>query len=49
MSCFQSLEFSVFVTGYRPYDPFPVEVDFDEMRWVIKKLEFCEDPDMLYW
>ncbi|KAJ0682487.1 hypothetical protein HanPI659440_Chr16g0647891 [Helianthus annuus] len=47
------LEFGIFgeklsVTGYWPYDPFPVEVDFDEMRWVIKKPEFCEDPDMLY-
>ncbi|KAJ0438973.1 putative F-box protein [Helianthus annuus] len=38
----------LFVTGYRPYDPFPVEVDVDEVRWVIKKPEFCEDPDMLY-
>ncbi|KAJ0461321.1 hypothetical protein HanOQP8_Chr16g0626001 [Helianthus annuus] len=26
----------LFITGYRPFDPFPVEVDVDEMRWVIK-------------
>ncbi|KAJ0836914.1 hypothetical protein HanRHA438_Chr16g0772311 [Helianthus annuus] len=38
----------LFVTGYQPYNPFPVEVDVDKVRWVIKKPEFWEDPDMLY-
>ncbi|KAM0048613.1 hypothetical protein Hdeb2414_s0008g00276481 [Helianthus debilis subsp. tardiflorus] len=37
----------LFMTGYRPFDPFPVEVDVDEMRWVIKEPEFCGDHHML--
>ncbi|MFS7899505.1 hypothetical protein Hanom_Chr16g01491681 [Helianthus anomalus] len=37
----------LFMTGYRPFHPFPVEVDVDEMRWVIKEPELCGDHHML--